>query len=819
VTDGDRKKYAEDFIAACRVKGLDAIAITDHHDTAFFRYIKAAAESETDDDGRVLSQEERIVVFPGMELTLGIPCQAIILLDADFPTGLLSNLNTVLASPCNPPENAKHAEVLRLEHLKTLDEIYDCLDQHDHFRGKYIILPNVSEGGTSTLLRSGFAAQYKEMPCVGGYVDGAVAQFAKGNRAIVDGKNKEYGNKAIGVFQTSDNRKSTFQDLGTYVTWVKWATPTAEALRQACLARSTRILHEDPQLPPLVVDYIDVSNCKFIGPFRVEFNPQFNCLIGGRGTGKSTILEYVRWALCDQPPPLADPDESSDFQTKRSTLIENTLLPLNAVVTVGFRVNNVPHAVRRNARTQELLLKIDDAPFIKCTEDHVRSLLPVRAYSQKQLSAVGVRTDELVRFIQAPVKQQLNDITARVNDLRSKIRNSYGIIQDKRALQKDVERDQFELESLSKQLTALRSQLKGISEEDQEVLKTHDKYMEEEQIVEGLDRNLRGARETTEKFLSEVAHQMAKVTELQTVPNRNLLAQLQAEYANTLNALKNGVNERLQLLSQAFSPTSPFGTIKTQWQTSFDTHSKQYEEAKQKATSQQVLLTQIAEIENRIKSVRSILATKRDGLEKLGVPEEEYRELRTAWSTLYAERARLLENKCQDLTRLSYNRIKATLLRGLGVERAQERLTALMVGTKIRGKRYEDLFTLVTTSEDPQTTWDRTLSELEALMLAVSTDKSSVELPHTPVLDSANYTKSELEKISRKLTPQDWLALSLLELEDKPIVMYQQREGDYIKFEDASAGQQATALLRVLLNQQGPPLIIDQPEEKTLTIK
>lgn len=34
-----------------------------------------------------------------------------------------------------------------------------------------------------------------------------------------------------------------------------------------------------------------------------------------------------------------------------------------------------------------------------------------------------------------------------------------------------------------------------------------------------------------------------------------------------------------------------------------------------------------------------------------------------------------------------------------------------------------------------------------------------------------------------------------------------------IAFEQASAGQQATALLKVLLHESGGPLIIDQPEE------
>ena len=39
-TDDERKAYAEEFIGACREKGLNAVAITDHHDLAFFKDIK-----------------------------------------------------------------------------------------------------------------------------------------------------------------------------------------------------------------------------------------------------------------------------------------------------------------------------------------------------------------------------------------------------------------------------------------------------------------------------------------------------------------------------------------------------------------------------------------------------------------------------------------------------------------------------------------------------------------------------------------------------------------------------------------------------------
>jgi type III restriction enzyme len=110
---------------------------------------------------------------------------------------------------------------------------------------------------------------------------------------------------------------------------VKWARPTAEALRQACLARFSRISHTEPRLPSIQLTRIEVSNSKFLGPLVLDFNPQYNAIIGGRGTGKSTILEYIRWALCDQPPASSDGDgeEIADFQRRRHTLIDGTLLP------------------------------------------------------------------------------------------------------------------------------------------------------------------------------------------------------------------------------------------------------------------------------------------------------------------------------------------------------------------------------------------------------------------------------------------------------------------------------------------------------------
>src|SRR5438128_2411269 len=98
VTRAERKTYAEELIQACRTKGIGAIAITDHHDFAFFPFVKAAAAAEVDAGGKPIPKELQLVVFPGVELTLSSPpCQAILLLSSDFDETKFGDIITTLA--------------------------------------------------------------------------------------------------------------------------------------------------------------------------------------------------------------------------------------------------------------------------------------------------------------------------------------------------------------------------------------------------------------------------------------------------------------------------------------------------------------------------------------------------------------------------------------------------------------------------------------------------------------------------------------------------------------------------------------------------
>ena len=196
VTDAERMTYAASLVDACRAKGLNAIAITGHHDMAFIPFVKRAAAAETDAGGTVLPQDQRLVVFPGIELTLAVPCQAILILDAEFEENRFGAVLTALAINPAPDVEVKTAQTERLENIQSLKLLKEKLDEQTWLRDRYIVFPNVTGEGKFSLLRNGMMAKYKEMPFVGGYVDGSVSDLRAGPLSILAGKDKASGQQA-----------------------------------------------------------------------------------------------------------------------------------------------------------------------------------------------------------------------------------------------------------------------------------------------------------------------------------------------------------------------------------------------------------------------------------------------------------------------------------------------------------------------------------------------------------------------------------------------------------------------------------------------
>jgi chromosome segregation protein len=814
VTDVERAEYAKGFIKACRIKGLGAVAITDHHDVAFFAYIKKAAEDELDANGNQIPAEKRINVFPGMELTLGVPCQALLIFDSNIPPEFLGQALIKLAIQAAPDGDAKHAQIVRLEHLKDLTALHNTLDELSVLRGRYIVFPNVNSGGQFTIMRAGFLGHYKDMPCVGGYLDHAFDRIDVGDRRILEGKVDAYDFKAIGIFPTSDNRQADFAKLGTNTAWVKWSEPTAEALRQACLAHQTRIAHAEPRSPALLIESLHVSSSKFMGPVDLEFNPQFNCFIGSRGTGKSSILEYLRWGLCDQPVIAAEGEEIPNFQSKRVSLVKNTLAPFTSTVTVNFSLNGVRHTVRRKTDSSELLLKVGNEDFKTVRDQDIRDLLPVQAYSQKQLSSVGVRSEELLRFIEAPILKQLAEIDEQKSDAVESIRGNYAALQRKKGLLNALEKHRLEVASLELQCETLKATISGLKPEESAVLQSHERYLSEFAIVSQWQRDVERFKSIIQKAQSELQSLPKTALLDESLPNNSILNTMQALVDTSFANAKQKLNTIEPVFSESAETWAEFSKLNRQWQATFEAHSAAYLTVQQQATTHQATIKQINEIDARLKELREAIAERQSTLVTYERAELEHNAARKLWISLFVKKAVLIEERCKLLTQLSGGSIRATLKRGGSTRNLSEHLSNFLDRTGIRNRdsKITDLCSIVSKSENPPEAWMTILHELELLIPNPDSTGPAVG-PNTPQLIAAGFTSADNEKLSARLTSDDWLELSLIELADEPVFEYKQRDADYISFAEASAGQQATALLRVLLNQEGPPLIIDQPED------
>lgn len=815
ISDDERKEYARDFVGKCREIGLDAVAITDHHDFALFPYIKQAAIDELDPNGKPYAQEGRLVVFPGIEITLSTPaCQALLILDADFPIPSLEPiLNFLGISPSNAAA-AKTCSTVPISNtiVSGFDQLCAKLNTLDAVKNRYIVLPNLNENGRHTLLRAGNSEHYRKMPCVGGYVDGNVSQHGQGNTNIVNGIAREWGNKAIALFQTSDCRQRDFSQLAKSTTWVKWAVPTAEALRQACLAKESRISQSEPQKPSVHISQIDITNSKFLGTFSINFSEQYNAIIGGRGTGKSTILEYLRWGLCDQVNFPEDPEEQNEIERKRQSIIEKTLQNLGGECRIVFSINNIKHVIKRNSATDEILMKIGDADFEEIDEGQVRRILPIHAYSQKQLSSVGISFEELKRFVEQPIAEKLHSIDDNFSEIRKRISTSYCEMARKKEIAKELKQCQLEVKSLVAQILHLRSTIAGIDPCDQAIIADKPKIELETQLVQGYtDETQRMARKLSDISESLGSSQLQKLTGLDLC-NPSLIDTIDRNTREKIYAVAAHIDRaKAELEEEAMVDISKAMAI---WGKAKDEYETKYADVQKRTTANQSVITEIKRIEKRIGELQSIIREKELSTRDIGNPEVEFPRLRFEWSELHREKLALLAEQAKEFSEKSSGLIKAEIGKTIEIQKIKELLIESFNGTRIREDKVISICDEISKSDDPFNKWNNIIDELR-LLSEINDDDVDSPKPNTEVLDKCGFNDGNKAKICEMLDTDKWLRLATTPIDFIPVFKYiaNKELGDEILFTDASAGQQATALLSVLLNQAGGPLVIDQPED------
>lgn len=838
-----REDFAQALVASCRKKGLSAIAITDHHDLCLWTYVRDAASAELKPDGEAYEAEDRLVVFPGVELTLSTPpCQVILLFDPDLPETTLQHIWGVLNVVPNGVELEKTTTTQSLNTDRTIEAIASGLaslrlnpqetnpNRFNYLDGHFILLPNVKRGGHQTLLRDNFQAHYAQAPFCGGYIERSFyTSMFIGDRKILEGEVQAWGNKAIGVFQTSDCRAATkgpdgitvdFVGLGDWPTWIKWTRPSTEALRQACLAKPSRILHSEPTFPLLQVVGVRVSNSAFLGNLELGLSPQLNSFIGGRGTGKSSLLEYIRWALCDDPA-LAGTDENElpNFEKRRKALIDQTLKPQHATVTVFYKRNEVLYAIERSVDSKDESCTVTDSAGNKdvLRAAQVRQQFPILSYAQKQLSSVGTLPDEIHRLITDPVKEDLDKIDERIDTdilpaLRQQRLNQRRLID----LNTQISAARTANKNRREQISALQGQLQALTADQKKTINEHSAFSELEQwkrrseeVPAELRKTLLDARNKAQSLL--------EVNPPQALPNAEEIAQL----ANSANQFRSRVLGTLnQLIDEALGDKwiEPNGQkFLSALESAIFDHTTAYQTCIAESAKNQTQLDEIQSLNKQLSSTEAAqIALESERATLAAVLDEQSDSPMKQFMAALKERGDILEKQCSEIFEQAQHGFRPVLWR-LGNTRAvQAAIAEFIEGRNVKDseQKISDLAAKIVDAENPAAKWQELIAELDSLVAS----RESSTLPSTPIISTTGFTNANIESLRRGL-PQDILEKNrFFNIHDQ--IEFEFKRGlkpdgseNYIPFISASPGQQATCLLETLLAQDGAPLLIDQPEE------
>lgn len=108
--------------------------------------------------------------------------------------------------------------------------------------------------------------------------------------------------RPIAVINAKDVAKPTDLDDASATCWIKMTKPTFDAFKVAFLdpESRTRLNSQKPEVTAGEIVSMTISG-GYLDGVEIAFSRHLNTVIGGRGTGKSTLLECLRYVL-DIPP-------------------------------------------------------------------------------------------------------------------------------------------------------------------------------------------------------------------------------------------------------------------------------------------------------------------------------------------------------------------------------------------------------------------------------------------------------------------------------------------------------------------------------------
>ncbi|MDO8969563.1 MAG: hypothetical protein Q7U74_02680, partial [Saprospiraceae bacterium] len=290
-------------------QGIEIVAITDHNSV------------ESIDKAKVSGKRIGIHVFPSVEVSTK-EGHVLAIFDVAKPTSEIDDWLTRLGFVKSKRGNKNALAQDQHGNSLSITDVFDFIEKE----GGIAIAPHPNSKGTGfleVLKQKGAARQqaYCSRSLRGlevGDDKNKILQFASGNTS---GYPKKYGCVASSDAHSMDKMGSAF-------TYIKLGDIGIGALKQAFYDPAMRIRFAEDWPPEkhFWIRSLEVSQGFFAGTI-FSFHPDMNSIVGGKATGKSLLIELIRFALGSASPIKTIAEENS------SKVNAAACLGLNGTVT------------------------------------------------------------------------------------------------------------------------------------------------------------------------------------------------------------------------------------------------------------------------------------------------------------------------------------------------------------------------------------------------------------------------------------------------------------------------------------------------------
>ncbi|AMA59850.1 hypothetical protein BCCGELA001_28715 [Bradyrhizobium sp. CCGE-LA001] len=549
------------------------------------------------------------------------------------------------------------------------------------------------------------------------------------------------------------------------------------------------------------------------------FNDGFNALIGGRGSGKSAFLEYLRFGLGRTD---KDLNTISDLANDREVALIKETLAGDGFVEVVLEREGVRETWKRTTSNQEAISVITPQGTIEVTTSTARERFRARAFRQKGLSSTmndpQTASEQITSIAAAEELDQQRNIERSIKNAQRDVRTSLSNLAALWQARVDSQQAKSKVEDIRQRLSALstRMEQEGVSTEALITIEEAPKYARAGEFIAGVATQAQEAITGISEFdaallaieietyegaadFEEAANLQKAVDEMKTAIAEHLAKAKEA--ATTLVNHQKAASEAFALKRDAFDV--------------------RYATAIAEQSKHKTLIDEVARLTRELQTAEaSLTKAKTDETGKAGA-EKAYEDALSKLDALIQDRRKILKAAADKVAGKSSNLLKARVRKD---QMPEEYLTSLCKlfeasHTQQVEEGCQDWIKAVLT-ENEETGWASVrkafLGLYEAKIMAGSPPEASDGLLST--LQSIIFkgiralTDRQQKKVYQNLT--DAVVAGIISAAPKDtIIMSYIDEGRAIEFKMASPGQQASALLELLLKQSAGTLIIDQPED------